>query len=53
MKKYCVSLLEKFGSFDYTRKKMDKLNIEAVEEVKKLGGNPLMDEVLKSVFKFE
>lgn len=51
VKKYCVSLLEKFGSFEYTRQKLVKLREEAVLEVAKLGGNPVMDQVIENFFK--
>ncbi|KAK4881091.1 hypothetical protein RN001_004410 [Aquatica leii] len=51
VKKYCVSLLEKFGSFEYTRRKLIKLKEQAVEEVGKLGGNPVMESVIENFFK--
>ncbi|XP_022919597.1 terpene synthase isoform X2 [Onthophagus taurus] len=51
VKSYCVSLLEKYGSFAYTKSKLEELHEEAAKEVGKLGGNPFMDEVLKGVFK--
>lgn len=50
VKKYCVSLLEKYGSFEYTRQKLKQLDAEAREEVKTLGGNKYMDEFLNTVF---
>jgi geranylgeranyl diphosphate synthase type 3 len=46
LKKYCVALLEKFGSFIYTRKTLEKLHAEARAEVAKHGGNPLLEAVL-------
>jgi geranylgeranyl diphosphate synthase type 3 len=46
MKKYYVSLLEKFGSFSYTRKTLENLDAEARAEVAKHGGNPLLEAVL-------
>lgn len=51
VKKYCVSLLEKFGSFDYTKKRLRELHDAAVQEVTKLGGNPLMEKVVEDFFK--
>jgi len=51
VKKYCVQLLEKFGSFEYTRKKLKQLHDEAISEVQKLGGNPLMESVIENFFK--
>ncbi|RZC42003.1 geranylgeranyl pyrophosphate synthase [Asbolus verrucosus] len=53
VKKYCVSLLEKFGSFDYTKKTLEVLKNEAKEEVQKLGENPVMSEVLEYISKLD
>lgn len=33
VKKYCISLLEKLGSFQYTRKVLEALDVEARAEV--------------------
>ncbi|KAK0169083.1 hypothetical protein PV327_002829 [Microctonus hyperodae] len=41
LKKYCVTLLEKFGSFAYTRTVLEDLYNQARKEVDRLGGNPL------------
>lgn len=49
MKKYCVDLLEKFGSFEHTRHKLKELEQQIREEVEKLGGNPHMDEFINSL----
>lgn len=46
VKRYCVSLLEKFGSFAYTRSVMGELDAKARAEVERLGGNPLLVAVL-------
>lgn len=50
VKKYCISLLEKHGSFAHTRKTLQELDIEARKEVERLGGNPhlmaVLDELL-------
>ncbi|XP_076245322.1 geranylgeranyl pyrophosphate synthase quemao isoform X2 [Calliopsis andreniformis] len=46
VKKYCVNLLEKFGSFAYTRNVLNELDKSARDEVERLGGNPLLLEVL-------
>lgn len=53
VKKYCVSLLEKFGSFKYTKQVLGKLKEEARDVVSRLGVNPYMDDVLETVFKTE
>ncbi|XP_050298800.1 terpene synthase [Anthonomus grandis grandis] len=53
VKKYCVALLEKFGSFDYTRQTLQDLELEAREEIKRLGPNKLMEDLLDSLSKME
>ena len=49
VKKYCVSLLENFGSFQYTLDTLEQLDTRVRAEVAKLGGNvhliALMDEL--------
>nr|CAI5847949.1 unnamed protein product [Callosobruchus analis] len=49
VKKYCVSLLEKYGSFEYTRQTLNQLQKEAKDEVEKLGGNPYMEDFINSL----
>ncbi|XP_063226841.1 terpene synthase isoform X2 [Bacillus rossius redtenbacheri] len=49
LKKYCISLLERFGSFAYTRDTLQELDAEAREEIARLGGNPLLVEILDSL----
>ncbi|KAJ3623668.1 hypothetical protein MTP99_017340 [Tenebrio molitor] len=49
IKKRFVSLLEKFGSFRYTRKTLEKLRDEAVEEMNKFGGNSRIEDILRIV----
>ncbi|XP_033211085.1 geranylgeranyl pyrophosphate synthase isoform X2 [Belonocnema kinseyi] len=46
VKRYCVNLLEKFGSFEYTRTVLSELNVKARAEVTRLGGNPFLISVL-------
>ena len=46
LKKYCVTLLEKFGSLSNTRRTLEELHAEARAEVAKLGGNPLLEDFL-------
>eukprot|EP00093_Oithona_nana_P010942 10942.XXX_250439_251362_1 [CDS] Oithona nana genome sequencing. len=49
VKKYCVSLLDKYGSFKYTLQVMEELDQKVRQEIAKLGGNSnliaLMDEL--------
>ena len=46
LKKYCVTLLEKFGSLSYTRHTLEELDAEIRAEVAKLGCNPLLEAIL-------
>ncbi|CAG0902434.1 unnamed protein product [Cyprideis torosa] len=46
VKKYCVNLLEQFGSFAYTRKKLAELDKLASQEVERLGGNAYLTALL-------
>lgn len=46
VKKYCITLLDKFGSFEYTHNILKQLDEEARAEVARLGGNPLMEGIL-------
>lgn len=49
VKKYCVSLLRKAGSFEYTKAVMVDLDAKVRTEIEKLGGNQrllaVMDEL--------
>ncbi|XP_053989677.1 terpene synthase-like [Hylaeus volcanicus] len=42
MKRYCIELLEQFGSFDYTRATLEEMDKQIREEIQRLGGNPLL-----------
>ncbi|CAD5120299.1 DgyrCDS8872 [Dimorphilus gyrociliatus] len=42
VKKYCVQLIEDSGSFDYTIKVLKELEKQIIENIEKLGGNPLL-----------
>ncbi|XP_068631503.1 terpene synthase isoform X1 [Battus philenor] len=46
VKRYCVSLLERLGSFKYTRDALEALDADARAEVAHLGGNPLLEALL-------
>jgi geranylgeranyl diphosphate synthase type 3 len=49
LKKYCYSLLEKFGSFSYTRRILKELDAQARAEIANLGGNPVLEKVLNEL----
>jgi geranylgeranyl diphosphate synthase type 3 len=53
MKKYCVKLLEDFGSLSYTRRIIEELVAEVRPEVAKLGGNQLIGDVLDDVMSWK
>jgi geranylgeranyl diphosphate synthase type 3 len=42
-------LLEKFGSFSYRRCTLEELDAKARAEVAKLGGNPVLENVLNEL----
>lgn len=46
VKRYCVSLLEKFGSLQHTQETLRSLDNEARQEIAKLGGNPHLETLL-------
>ncbi|XP_053956921.1 terpene synthase-like isoform X2 [Anastrepha obliqua] len=53
VKKYCINLLEKLGSFQYTREVLESLDKEARAEVARLGGNPYMDVLLNKLLSWK
>jgi geranylgeranyl diphosphate synthase type 3 len=53
LKNYCVKLLEKFGSLSYTRQTLEELDDEARAEVAKLGGNPVLEEILDEMLEWK
>ncbi|XP_075161137.1 geranylgeranyl pyrophosphate synthase quemao isoform X2 [Haematobia irritans] len=53
VKKYCITLLEKLGSFRYTRNVLESLDEEARAELKRLGGNPHMEMLLNKLLSWK
>ncbi|XP_071496478.1 geranylgeranyl pyrophosphate synthase-like [Diadema antillarum] len=51
VKKYCVDLLEKFGSFEYTRTVLFDLEKKAREHIASLGGNPILEAMMDELSK--
>lgn len=49
VKRYCISLLEKLGSFKYTRETLEELDQVARQEAEKLGPNPIMESLLNDL----
>lgn len=46
VKRHCIKLLERFGSFKYTRNVLEELDSTARHEIERLGGNPLLVKIL-------
>lgn len=53
MKRYCITLLDKFGSFSHTRDTLSQLNRDARDEVARLGGNPAMEAILDELLNWD
>lgn len=53
VKRYCITLLEKFGSFEYTRDTLIQLDRDARDEVERLGGNPHMEAILDELLSWD
>jgi geranylgeranyl diphosphate synthase type 3 len=53
LKKYCVTLLEKFGSLSYTRQTLEELDAEARAEVATHGGNPMLEDFLNELLEWK
>ncbi|KAJ8670689.1 hypothetical protein QAD02_001948 [Eretmocerus hayati] len=53
VKRYCVNLLEKSGSFAYTKSVLSDLDRQAREEVERLGGNPYLLSVLDELLSWK
>ena len=53
LKKYCVKLLENFGSLSDMRHTLEELDAEARAEVAKLGGNPVLEDVLDTLLEWK
>ncbi|XP_070157661.1 terpene synthase-like [Polyergus mexicanus] len=53
VKQHCVKLLEKFGSFKYTKSVLEDLDVKARAEIERLGGNPFLINVLDELKKWD
>eukprot|EP01156_Anaeramoeba_ignava_P019429 Anaeramoba_ignava/a96069_30.p1 GENE.a96069_30~~a96069_30.p1 ORF type:complete len:292 (-),score=103.40 a96069_30:39-914(-) len=49
VKKFAVSIMEKLGSFDYSRKVIDDLKEKILKEIEKLGGNEKLQEIVENI----
>ena len=50
VKKYCISLLKQFGSFDYTRDTLKRLDQEARQQIESLGMSQQAEEYCSQGF---
>ena len=53
MKRHCIELLEKFGSFKYTKSVLKELDSKARAEIDRLGGNPLLIRILDELHNWD
>lgn len=53
VKRYCIGLLEKLGSFKYTQEVLDELDKQARKEVQLLGPNPIMENLLNDLLSWK
>ncbi|KAI8971512.1 geranylgeranyl pyrophosphate synthase [Mycotypha africana] len=49
LKQFALQLLEKTNTFDYCRKFLKVLENEAREEIKSLGGNPMLEKIMDAL----
>jgi geranylgeranyl diphosphate synthase type 3 len=53
LKKYFLTLLENFGSLRYTRHTLEKIDAEIRAEIAKLGGNPILEDVMDQMLNWK
>ena len=53
VKKFCISLIEAAGSFEYTKKVMADLDRDICTEVERLGGNLIISKVMEELRKLD
>lgn len=53
MKRYCLTLMENIGSFEYARKGIQKMEQDVMDEIKNLGGNPEIEAFVHRFAKLE
>ena len=49
LKRFAIDLVEKSGSFEYTRGVLVKLEEELLAEIERLGGNPMLVKVVEKL----
>lgn len=49
VKKYALEVIRKAGSFEYVRQFLRRKEAESLEEIKRLGGNPLLEKYIETI----
>ncbi|KAI8969155.1 geranylgeranyl pyrophosphate synthase [Mycotypha africana] len=49
VKKYALEVIQKAGSFEYVRGYLHQKEVEALNEIKRLGGNPLLEKYIEMI----
>ncbi|KAL9540051.1 hypothetical protein MBANPS3_009907 [Mucor bainieri] len=49
VKKYALEVIRKAGSFEYVREFLRQKENESLEEIKRLGGNPLLEKYIETI----
>lgn len=49
VKKYALEIIKKSGSFDYVEEFLHKKEAEALAEIKRLGGNVLLEKIIEAL----
>jgi len=53
VKKFCISLLDAAGSFQYTKKVLRELDDQIVKEIARIGENPILSRVMDDLRKWQ
>jgi geranylgeranyl diphosphate synthase type 3 len=49
VKKYALEVIKRAGSFEYVREFLLQKELESLEEIKRLGGNPLLEKYIETI----
>ena len=49
MKRHAIRLMDETNSFEYTKQYLRKVESEALDEIRRLGGNPLLEGVIRQL----
>lgn len=51
LKKYALGIMEKTGSFEYTKKIMEEYTTRVLEEIRRLNGNKYLEAIVEALSK--